>query len=295
MIGRGVVLQTPSADGTDGQVLKTNGAGILSFVSVGGGVDVSADYDWTGNHFFEDPIIMGTKTFAGTHLKSVANGVLEIRKADLSGWGLIKCYSLGINGQTIYRDNSLTSLAGQFVGEANGGLLFAQNQTTGHLTFAMQNASNTLYSIIFQRLGRNKMVIGPQDRLVFDQTPGANASTSANASVRFVNGYTNYVGLQLTGIAAQTADMLRIENSAATELFAIESDGSIDQASGAKVGFMGAAPVAQKSVTGIVAGFTAGSGTPVNHDSTFTGNNGSTAYTVGDVVDALKQYGLLAA
>ena len=41
-------------------------------------------------------------------------------------------------------------------------------------------------------------------------------------------------------------------------------------------------------------GFNAGAGTAVLSDSTFTGNTGTTAYTIGDVVRALKQYNLLA-
>jgi hypothetical protein len=51
---------------------------------------------------------------------------------------------------------------------------------------------------------------------------------------------------------------------------------------------------AQQSGTGETVGFTAGSGTAVNDDSTFTGNVGSTAYRVSDVVKALKNHGIIA-
>ena len=47
--------------------------------------------------------------------------------------------------------------------------------------------------------------------------------------------------------------------------------------------------------TGTVTGFTAGAGTAVLSDSTFTGDSGSTAYTIGDIVLALKTIGVLAA
>jgi hypothetical protein len=53
-------------------------------------------------------------------------------------------------------------------------------------------------------------------------------------------------------------------------------------------------PVAQPSTTGTTTGFTAASGTAVLAGSTFTGNSGTTAYTIGDIVLALKQQGFLA-
>jgi hypothetical protein len=48
-------------------------------------------------------------------------------------------------------------------------------------------------------------------------------------------------------------------------------------------------------LTGSVTGFAAGVGTASKSDSVWTGTTGSTAYTVGDVVAALKKLGILAA
>lgn len=59
-------------------------------------------------------------------------------------------------------------------------------------------------------------------------------------------------------------------------------------------GFFGATPVVQQSTTGTTTGFTAGSGTAVNDDSTFTGGTGTKAYRISDIVKALKAYGILA-
>ena len=59
------------------------------------------------------------------------------------------------------------------------------------------------------------------------------------------------------------------------------------------VGFYGEAAGAQPSSAGETAGFTAGAGTAVLDDSTFTGNVGTIAYTIGDVVKHLKTLGLL--
>jgi hypothetical protein len=60
------------------------------------------------------------------------------------------------------------------------------------------------------------------------------------------------------------------------------------------LGLFGATPVAQPNTGGTVSGFTAGAGTAVLDDSTFTGDLGDAAYTVGDIVLALKQLGALA-
>lgn len=62
-----------------------------------------------------------------------------------------------------------------------------------------------------------------------------------------------------------------------------------------KIAFYGVTPVAQYSTTGTTTGFTAGAGTNVVDASTFTGNTGSTAYTIGDIVRALKLMGIIAA
>jgi hypothetical protein len=68
----------------------------------------------------------------------------------------------------------------------------------------------------------------------------------------------------------------------------------IGTATSQKIGFFNATPVVQQSGTGEATGFVAGSNTAVNDDSTFTGNVGSTAYRINDIVKALKNLGLLA-
>lgn len=61
-----------------------------------------------------------------------------------------------------------------------------------------------------------------------------------------------------------------------------------------KLAFYNATPIVQPSTTGTTVGFTAGAGTNVTDASTFTGNVGSTAYRVSDIVKALKDLGLIA-
>lgn len=62
-----------------------------------------------------------------------------------------------------------------------------------------------------------------------------------------------------------------------------------------KIGFYNQTPVVQPDATGATSGHTAGTGTGVTADSTFTGGTGTTAYTVSDLVAALKQLGLIKA
>jgi hypothetical protein len=67
--------------------------------------------------------------------------------------------------------------------------------------------------------------------------------------------------------------------------------------SGSSIGFFGASNVVQQNTTNTISGHITGSGNNVSHDDTFTGGTGggTPAYTIGDIVRALKQYGLLAA
>ena len=62
-----------------------------------------------------------------------------------------------------------------------------------------------------------------------------------------------------------------------------------------KLGFFNATPVAQPSAVGAATGFAAGTTAATFHeDDTYTGNVGSTAYTINGIVAALKNLGLLA-
>lgn len=60
-----------------------------------------------------------------------------------------------------------------------------------------------------------------------------------------------------------------------------------------KLAFWGATPVVQHSNTGEAGGVVVGVGTPLTHTATFQGGSYPTAYTISDVVAALKEIGIL--
>ena len=72
------------------------------------------------------------------------------------------------------------------------------------------------------------------------------------------------------------------------------TDGTAIAPNGGKVSFFGVTPVAQQVGTGSTTTSAAGSTTAVYVNTTFTGGVGTTAYTVGDLVAALKNLGLIA-
>jgi Pectate lyase superfamily protein len=69
----------------------------------------------------------------------------------------------------------------------------------------------------------------------------------------------------------------------------------IGTATSQKLAFFNSTPVIQPATTGETVGFTAGAGTAVNDASTFTGNVGTKAYRLSDIVKHLKNLGLIAA
>jgi hypothetical protein len=118
------------------------------------------------------------------------------------------------------------------------------------------------------------------------------ANTAASAKIAMVGGAGNFI----TG--SQPGDLV-IQNTTASKRILIGGLTTIVMSitQGATLGFFTAAgsEVAQQNGTGNTHTVAAGSVTNVFVNTTFDGSTGSTAYTVGDIVLALKHYGLLAA
>ncbi len=113
-------------------------------------------------------------------------------------------------------------------------------------------------------------------------------STNAQ-SLRIYNTYTDASNYERFGIAWSANVMLLQTNAAGTGTV---RGMTVQQAAGA-LGFYGATPVSKPTAASVTAGFTAGAGTAAKSDSTYTGNVGATAYTIGDLVAAMKNLGLI--
>ena len=130
------------------------------------------------------------------------------------------------------------------------------------------------------------------DRRLYVQSESGSAISLGNDRLNFAAatgiisiGGTDTVSVTTTSITLADAVNIAVGSTSGTK---------IGTATTQKIGLWNASPVAQYSTTGTASGFTAGSGTAVKDDSTFTGNTGSTAYRISDVVRALKLCGIMA-
>jgi hypothetical protein len=103
-----------------------------------------------------------------------------------------------------------------------------------------------------------------------------------------------------SGSTAQTyADVLSVVNSQYIEIgdgVIIDGTGSgfrLGNGTASLLGFWGAGPVNQYNTEGTGGIYSGGAGTPVLDDSKFTGGFGGKAYTINDVVAALKACGMM--
>lgn len=239
---------------------------------------------------FETGLILPTKTTTGdsaltTNGAIVYNSFDHTLKARINGtWEDLQAGGSSSSG-SLY-DIQISDGSGGF-STANASISTAVANLT-QMVVGLATSGNTA---LFQ-LNSNSTGLGRID-VIQDGTGDAALRLFAQAG----ESYVRWVDEPATdsfaaGIDGATGDWAITYNSAVD---ALPSDANkritIDSVG---MAFFASSPVAQPSGTGETVGFTAGTGTGVNDDSTFTGNVGTTAYRISDVVKALKNLGLLA-
>ena len=193
--------------------------------------------------------------------------MLDLRRADKTFTDIsTNGFFVTTNGTIIFNEGRITSLDG--VGDINCSSISADVAATG-------------LNVIFDGTdtGDNKITLTDNLASALDITESTNSYlkfTTTNSGEKIVLGK----DLDISG----DHDLI-IGTSTGTK---------IGTAVTQKIGFFNATPAAQQSTVNTTTGFTEGSGGTAAKDvSTFTGNFGTRAYTVGDIVKALKTLGLL--
>lgn len=376
-IGRGTVLQTPTADGTTGQFLKTDGAGNLSFDTVAAnpaGSDTQVQFNDGGsfggsaNLTWDDATLQVTGTDTTTPVliakmpASHAANAFEVQDStgtvksfidkdgdakfnELGIGGASPLFGYGINMSSVFKNTAETRCVVGFSrssqsddwslspiektpqggGATPSNLWINTNRGLVNNNTAVYGQGSSIYlncgaggygstgdvdggdagRVIVRckpgGIGIGSGVAGAEGGFEVVDDSLTTLFTVINDATIGLFGTTTVSGVDTASPVLTVAtpsghadNAFEVQDSTGTVKAAFNAAGGVETGSG-NHGFFGVTPVAQPSTTGTTTGFTAGSGTSANDDSTYTGNTGSTAYTVGDIVLALKNLGLIAA
>ena len=135
-------LKYPTADGTNGQVVSTNGSGVLTFTTLSAGISLSADNTWTG-----------TQSFYGTTAKFGAVLVNAAEAATISATAATGTINYDITTQSVlyYTSNASANWTVNF--RASSGTSLNTAMSTGQtatVVFLVTQGSTAYYNSAVQ-------------------------------------------------------------------------------------------------------------------------------------------------
>lgn len=221
-------------------------------------------------------IVGGTKTLTTPTISSFANATHTHQNA--AGGGTLDAAALASGTLDNARINwAAPSAIGGTTPAAGTFNALTVKTTSSAADFIIQSDAGQFRNLLF-RSGTSR-----RWRLYINNSSESGANAGGDFGIARYDDSDTLLGTSLSFIRA---------TGNATFEAAISITGDIDH-NGSNVGLYGAAPVARYNTTGTSTGFAAGAGTTVTHLSTFTGNTGATAYTIGDIVRALKLIGAI--
>ncbi len=305
-----------AVNGSASTFLRSDGAPAL---------DVTIAPTWTGLHTFSKSAVvnMGATGTIGLVVNAIANASVNL--AEFRDDGANPVFSVKTNGDLICGKTSGAPRL-EFSPSNNGSMEFRRTNGAGVLFFdwAFTDAEDFRWRFysdrdndIFDFRGNNYKF---SSQVGFSTIPlgTARCSVSTAASDRLglvvcASASQTAVIQQLQGISSTSTvreqvdidstwatstdasrkarGIFRVWDTAARECMRMEASGTA-----AMIGFLGANAVVKQTALGTTTGFTANaSANAVFNESTFTGGSGASAYTISDMVLAMKNYGLLTA
>ena len=241
--------------------------------AVGNAYNIRVD-DWTTNG-------VSVTSLHGFYCASLASAT--------NNYGFRGLLTAATNRWNLYMDGTAAN-------HLNGNLLIGTTTIPTNATFNLSLGGGTTSPVLGAATADTVSTAAVDqatgDRRLFIQSELGSPISLGNDRLNFAAtvgtlsiGGTDILGLSSSGVTVSDGSVLALGTTTGTK---------IGTGTNQKLGFWNATPVTQYTAASVTSGFTAGSGTTVVSGSTFTGNTGSTAYTIGDLVAALKKCGVIA-
>jgi len=236
-----VLWTLPSADGTNGQVLSTNGGGTLSWAPNSANTISQGDSSVTVTDTGTD----GTITFAtdGSNRWAISNVGHLLPSADST-------YNIGASGtevSNIYVDTLTCQVSGVFNGDVDFGNAATDTITfTGRVDSDLNPIANNTYKLgssglVWSEVRGTSLYGSVQEVTVLKSLTGDSGTATATAQTLLISG-----GTGLTSVAATTSVTINLDDTAVTAAsygsgssvatFTVDGQGRLTAAANATIG-----------------------------------------------------------